>query len=296
MLIYDRAGQNHAGKEHAAIAFIHVPKNGGKSIRQGLDAQFALNLGCTAADLGITPARLADDLASGDGVQHPVLGQIKLEHLPLIFWQEHFARTFAAFRSCQSFILVRNPRDRFLSAVMQRLGEFKDMTALRADDPAVTQEALQMCDWLAGRGAFCDIEYAHFARQTDYADLAGVRQVSAIFPIERAYLAQAWVADKTGKSVAVKHDHARREPKAWAKSFQPAVRFVGRYLIPPPIKRAVYPWWRQSAVFDDAAKRYKTIPLDTQVERFVAEYYAADVALYNEAHAAPGQPALTQAI
>ena len=175
MLLYDSVG----------LAFIHVPKNGGKSIRRGLDANFALNLAPTASDLDMSVEALRRDYASGDGVTHPVLGPVKLEHLPLKFWQEHFALTFAAFIKCQSFILVRDPRDRFLSAVMQRLGEFKGLTALRADDPEVTREALRVCDWLEGREAFCEMEYIHFTRQNDYADLGGKRQVSAVFPIEQ---------------------------------------------------------------------------------------------------------------
>ena len=273
MLLYDKAG----------LAFIHVPKNGGKSIRAALDAACPINLAPTAADLGITVEQLVADYESGRGVTHPVLGQVKIEHLPLVFWEEHFPRTFAAFIPLKSFVMLRDPRDRFFSAVLQRLGEYQDLKNLRADDPLVTAEALRVCEWLGAREAFCDIDHIHFTRQADYVTLRGERRVSAIFPIDATAAAAEWVGRETGLTIEVTHEHARREPKRWSKAIQPAARFAGRHLIPGPIKRAIYPLWRGSGVFDDASKRYKAIELDSEVERFVSEYYAPDAALYREA-------------
>ena len=278
MLLYDKAG----------LAFIHVPKNGGKSIRAALDAACPINLAPTAADLGITVEQLVADYESGRGVTHPVLGQVKIEHLPLVFWEEHFPRTFAAFTPLKSFVMLRDPRDRFFSAVLQRLGEYQDLKNLRADDPLVTAEALRVCEWLGAREAFCDIDHIHFTRQADYVTLRGERRVSAIFPIDATAAAAEWVGRETGLTIEVAHEHARREPKRWSKAIQPAARFAGRHLIPGPIKRAIYPLWRGSGVFDDASKRYKAIELDSEVERFVSEYYAPDAALYREARELAG--------
>ena len=278
MLLYDKAG----------LAFIHVPKNGGKSIRAALDAACPINLAPTAADLDMTVEQLLADYESGRGVTHPVLGQVKIEHLPLVFWEEHFPRTFAAFTPLKSFVMLRDPRDRFFSAVLQRLGEYQDLKNLRADDPLVTKEALRVCEWLGTREAFCDIDHIHFTRQADYVSLHGERRVSAIFPIDATTAAAEWVRRQTGLTIEVAHEHARREPKRWSKAIQPAARFAGRHLIPGPIKRAIYPLWRGSGVFDDASKRYKAIELDSEVERFVSEYYAPDAALYREAQELAG--------
>ena len=273
MLLYDKAG----------LAFIHVPKNGGKSIRGALDAACPINLVPTAADLGMPVEQLVAEYESGQGVRHPVLGQVKIEHLPLAFWEEHFPRTFAAFAPLKSFVMLRDPRDRFFSAVLQRLGEYKDLKNLRADDPQVTEEALRVCEWLGAHESFCDIDHIHFTRQADYVRLRGERKISAIFPIHATAAAARWVQRETGLAIEVAHEHARREPKRWAKSLQPVARFVGRRLIPRPVKRAIYPLWRGSGVFDDASKRYQTIRLDSEVEQFVSKYYFEDAKLYREA-------------
>lgn len=267
--------------EQANLAFIHAPKNAGKSIRNAFARSTGLSYSFLARDLGVSEARAAQMM---DEEVHVVgLGPVKPAHLPLAVIEARFPATWATIRAAKSFILVRHPRDRFFSALMQRLGEFGDIGAIRADDPLVRREAADVCDWLDGRGTFCDVEYIHFSRQSDYADLCGERVVSAVFPMDRIDLAAGWIAAETGLRIDVTHDHARREPRIWAGAIRPAARFIGRRVLPPAVRKAVYPLWMNSGVFTDAAGRYAAIDLGAQVERFVADYYACDARLYEEA-------------
>lgn len=275
--------------EQANLAFIHVPKNAGKSIRNALAKGTALSYSFLARDLGISEARAARVM---DEEVHVVgLGPVKPAHLPLAVIEARFPATWATIRSAKSFILVRPPRDRFFSALMQRLGEFGDIGAIRADDPLVRREAADVCDWLDQRGPFCDVEYIHFSRQRDYADLHGERVVSAVFPVDRIDLAARWIDARTGLRIDVTHDHARREPRTWAGAFQPAARFIGRRLMPQAMKKVIYPLWMNSGIFTDAAGRYASIDLGDGVERFIADYYACDARLYEEAAGAAVQSA-----
>lgn len=275
--------------EQANLAFIHVPKNAGKSIRNALARSASLSWSFLASDLGVSEARAAQLM--DEEAEVPVLGTVKPAHLPLCAIEAHLPATWTTIRSARSFILVRPPRDRFFSALMQRLGEFADVRAIRADDPLVRREAACVCDWLDGRGAFSEVEYIHFSRQTDYADLRGERVVSAIFPLDRIDLAARWIEAETGVRLDVAHDHARREPRRWAGAIQPAARFIGRRVMPRAVKKALYPFWMNSGIFSDAASRYRSIDLGEDVERFIADYYAGDARLYDEAvrrtHAPP---------
>lgn len=267
--------------EQANLVFIHVPKNAGKSIRNAFARDAGLSYSYLASDLGVSEARAAR-LMDGE-TDVPGLGTVKPAHLPLPVIEAHFPATWATIRSARSFILVRPPRDRFFSALMQRLGEFADVRAIRADDPLVRREAAIVCNWLDRRGAFCDVEYVHFSRQTDYADLRGDRVVSAIFPLDRIDLAARWIEGETGLRLDIAHDHARREPRRWAGVIQPAARFIGRRMMPRAVKKALYPLWMNSGVFSDAASRYQSIDLGADIERFIADYYAGDARLYEEA-------------
>ncbi len=261
------------------IAFVHIPKNGGKSIRAALDRSGHWDLSATARDLAMDEAELHTSFEGGQGYAHPLLGRTKLEHLPLQFWREHFAQTWAAFQTMPSFAVLRDPRDRFFSAILQRLGEYQGQRSLRADDPLVTSEAARVAQWLESRGPFSDIEYIHFTRQSDYVELDGKPCTTALFAIDDTASLGDWLNQTAGVSLEVPHDHARREPKLWSRPIQPVARLVGR-LLPGAVKRAIYPLWRGSGAFANAAGRYKEIGLDDDVEKFVTEYYARDFALF----------------
>ncbi|KPH60318.1 hypothetical protein ACLIMP_07010 [Novosphingobium aerophilum] len=266
----------------ARLAFIHIPKNAGQSVRNALAQCDALCFAAMATDLGVNEPE-AERLMEAGVTGMPGLGRVQPEHVPLAFLERHFPATWSTLVGSRSFILARPPRDRFFSALLQRLREHRGMTALRADDPILKEEARHVCDWLDARGHFCDMEYIHFSRQCDYAELGGERIVTKIFPIDRIDAAALWVKTETGLTIDIPHDHARHEPRKWAGPIQPAARFVGRKLLPPSLKQAIYPFWMKSGAFAKAANRYGSITLGDEVERFIAEYYARDETLYREA-------------
>lgn len=267
--------------EQANLVFIHVPKNAGKSMRNALARSPGISHAFLASDLGVDEARA--EAAMDEEVDVPGLGAVKPAHLPLAIAEARFPATWATIRGGRSFILVRSPRERFFSALMQRLGEFGDAGVIRADDPVVRREARRVCQWLDGRGPFADAGYIHFSRQVDYADLRGERAVSAVFPVERIDLAARWIEEETGLRLDVTHDHARREPRKWAGAIQPAARFIARHAMPRAMKKAIYPLWMNSGVFSDAADRYASLDLGADVERFIADFYACDARLHDEA-------------
>lgn len=267
--------------DSANLSFIHIPKNAGQSVRRAMAECGTLSFAAMAADLKVSEEHAAKLMEAG--VDIAGLGTVQPEHVPLAFLESNFPASWDVLRGAKSFLLARPPRDRFFSALLQRMREYHGFGAIRADDPAVVEEALRICDWLNGRESFCDMQFIHFSRQADYADLRGERIIGAVFPIDRTDLAARWVERETGLSLDITHDHARREPVKWASSIQPAARFIGRKLLPLPIKRAIYPFWMNSGAFANAAGRYHDIDLGSDVEGFVEEYYACDAALYAEA-------------
>lgn len=266
----------------ANLAFIHIPKNAGQSVRNAMMSAGRLSFEPIARDLEVSEDR-AEHLMEAGLELWAGSGKVQPEHVPLSFLRAHFPHTWDTLCQARSFVMVRPPRDRFFSALLQRLREHRGMAALRADDAVVAQEARFICDWLGRRDAFCDMEFIHFSRQTDYVDLDGARIVNAIFPVDRMDAVANWVAAGTGIALNVTHDHARREPRRWAGPLQPAARFVGRKLLPQSLKKAIYPLWMNSAAFSNASSRYQTIRLDDEVEAFIADYYARDTALHEEA-------------
>jgi hypothetical protein len=265
------------------LFFVHIPKNAGMSVRRALSVPGEDGWEPMATDLGLDEAEAARITERGNGFDHPVLGRIHPAHLPLPLIEAEMPRTWAALSGARSFGLTRPPRARFISALLQRLKEFKDAGAIRADDPQVAEEAARVCEWLDGRGPFTDIEYIHFARQTDYADSGGRRVLTQLFPVTATDALSRWIAAEAGLEIEITEYHSRRQPKRWAKAIQPVARFAARNMMPEGVRRALHPLWTGSRLFDNAAKGYGVVAFDDDVERFVDEHYAVDATLHAEA-------------
>ncbi|MES2666263.1 MAG: hypothetical protein V4712_09195 [Pseudomonadota bacterium] len=263
------------------VAFVHIPKNAGQSVRNALRAVTPLSYAPLATDLGVTEAEAED--AVERGFPHETLGEIHPAHLTLHLLSGHFPASWAALTTAHSFAMTRAPRARFVSALMQRMKEFGKAGDLRADDPALRSEAAQVCDWLAGRDHFSDLPYIHFTRQTAFTDLNGSRIVSAVFPVDRMDALSHWLTATAGLTIEVTHDHARRQPKPMARLLTPVVRLASRTLLPRPVRRVLHPLWTGSRLFDTAAKGYAKLDFGPEVETFITQYYAADTALHDEA-------------
>jgi len=265
------------------LAFIHIPKNAGISIRTAMEQAANLSHEPLAKDLDVSLEE-AERLSQA-GVEWPGHGRIQPVHMPLYFMEQYFPHSWAALKGAQSFAMIRDPRSRFFSALLQHLNEYRGSGSIRADDPLLLDEAKRVCDWLADRTIFCEMEYIHFSRQIDYVEKDAERVVSAIFPLDRVDAAEQWIAENTGLQLSVEQGHTRREPTRLGAKVRPAARFVANNLMPHAVKRLVHPLWVKSGLFGDASKRYTEIELSDDVERFVADFYAPDVALYAEATA-----------
>lgn len=269
--------------ENINLAFVQIPKNGSRAIKRTLTKNFGVNYRPMAEDIGWTVEQFIQAYDSRIEIRHPLIDSSNFDHLTLPFWKEYFPRTWQAFVGAQSFALVRDPRDRFFSALFQRLGQYSGKRAIRADDPIVREEALRVCDWLDGRGSFIEKEYIHFTRQIDYIELDGEQVVNVVFPLDRSDVVARWLRDQTDQQVPVSPAHARREPKKWAQPMMPTARFIGRKFLPSALRKFAYPFWRNSGIFDDAAKRYASVDLGVDAEAFIGAFYAADAAIFAKA-------------
>lgn len=261
--------------------FVHIPKNGGQSVRNAMQRTGKLSFAPLAKDLGVDEA-VAEQTAE-QGFTHPSLGSIHPAHLPLWAMRDAFPESWKVFESCTTLALTRDPRSRFMSALMQRLKEFSSAGAIRADDTIVTEESKRVCDWLSGQSRHADLEYVHFIRQVDFTDLDGVRRLDGVFPVSETEKAAEWLRETSGLDLEIQHDHARREPKKWARGIQPIARFAANSLMPHSVKRALHPIWTKSGVFRNAAAGYSSVDLGSDVEDFVKAYYAEDFNLHEEA-------------
>jgi hypothetical protein len=241
------------------MAFIHIPKCAGTSVRKQLDPI---------------------DTTGGvfyPMIDHPVLGRIHGSHIPLAFLRDHYPAEFAKLERYRSFALIREPLGRFASAAFQRLKGHHRVVPGEITPAMALREAHEVMEWLDGRGPFCDAPYIHFARQSDYVRVDGQQIVRNLFAMgDMAGFAAAIEA-----ACGVHLDPERRENTNFASS-NPLTRHVRRAL--RPLYRRLTPWeFRQKLLLKvKEANPGRDEPLyaafrnDAKVRAFVDRYYADD--------------------
>lgn len=268
--------------------FVHIPKCAGSSVSRSLGADAIFPQEAVDADM----ARVDHHAVPGaplHRIAHGELGNIHLAHIPLYYLRRHFPSTWALFETAESFVVMRDPRERFLSAVMQRLREFHGLSSSDLTPAVVRREAAAIVEWLSGRERFCDLEYIHFTRQTDFIQEDGAQRVSRIFTVERIGQMGDWLAER----FAVERPQEVRanptvRPAGWFQPVAPLVMSAYKRTVPWALRERLTPLWRQSGLLK-SVDSYASMRLDPGTERFVEERYGADAALHREALANAAQ-------
>jgi hypothetical protein len=225
------------------------------------------------------------------------LGKINGNHVPLQWLARYFPDDLAALRSVTSYTVTREPLDRFVSSVAQRLradgaepGDMKPADLLAAGQRIAS-------DLAASGEGLPAIKYTIFMRQTEYVHLDGEKVVDRVYPMESLAALFAEMEARHGLSLI--------RDKVW----NPTVT----YRLPGssgPLKRMkdvakkVLPMKSYVALREAGVKAFTTrgVPKLTEalagspeIREFVAAYYAGDARLHADALASvppPSRPAV----
>jgi hypothetical protein len=251
------------------LVFVHIPKCGGTSIRAALSAFDSLQ--GEFAKKGV----------------HPILGPIFFGHLPLAFVERHYPSQWEKLLTYESLAVARDPFERFSSATIQRLKEFRGEIDLKITTSMALNEAHKTIQWLSRRGTFCDMEYIHFSRQIDYVELEGRRMVTNIFAIEHLAALATVLETRYGLHL----DPERRENATFASDN----RLLARLRVAKPVYKRLTSWTFRERMLvlmrrlrlHTPTSLYEAFRRDSQIRDFVEDYYADDFALHRAARAEP---------
>ncbi|MEL7347629.1 MAG: sulfotransferase family 2 domain-containing protein [Pseudomonadota bacterium] len=255
------------------FGFVHIPKCAGSTIRHQL--------------------RERDDLKGRfyRNIAHPTLGRINGNHLTLAVLRQEYPDAFAALQAVESYTIVRDPTERFVSAVAQAVrDEGGEAGALSARQIAVLAHRL-IGELERAEGVLTGVHIL-FERQIEYVMLDGSSIVDHVFPMERL--------DALFEAMATRHDlHLNRET-VWNPTVTyrfPALtktlkRMKDRAKKTLPV--AGYTRLRDAAlpIFTTRGvpKLNQTLLEDDRIQAFIAERYAEDAALHRTALAALAAP------
>jgi hypothetical protein len=266
------------------MLFIHIPKCAGTSIRKSLSAITAFPVEAFMND-GIA-IHDAEKLVQDASYDHPDLGRIKLDHLPLKSLRDYFPHVWSLLCGAHSFAVVRNPRDRFISGLRQRLREFKGLGQADVTTDELRREAQDVSAALEERDYFCDAEYIHLAKQADFTNLSGKRIVDKVFSMTALEEMRAWIASQCGTGVASFDNNYNQSLRLRGVLAHAAktVKPIYKNAVPAQRRSKIRAWINSSPLVRPAAQNYGAINLGDDVEKFILQYYAEDWSLYEELH------------
>lgn len=266
--------------ESHSLFFVHIPKCGGLSIYNGLEHIAAFPWAAFADDLGKPEADIRE-IVTPFGFEHDSLGPMHQAHIPAQVLKDHFPACWAKLAGAkQSFAILRDPRDRFFSALNQHLREFEKMGASQITESVLQESAKGMCDWLNDHEVIYDLQHIHFARQNEFISADGQQLVGRLFAIENIRDVETWLGSDYQVAPFLQNSRNQsKKPKGKARHLVPLAR-SGAKLLPRSVRRLVHPLWINSKLFEKAASAYSQMDLGTDVERFIEQRYKEDSALH----------------
>lgn len=166
------------------IAFIHVPKCAGSTIRHQLLAMSN-----------------QEDVFKGPAVL-PELGKVHLPHLTLAQVQVAYPEVLQKIATYDSFAVIRDPMQRFTSALSQRLKQHKHVDIYTLDADGLRQEMNAVFEVLAESKGALPSEFVHFTRQSDFVELDGKQIVKNLFAIEDVAKLVSVIGERYGVKAA----------------------------------------------------------------------------------------------
>jgi len=249
--------------------FVHIPKCAGTSIKRRLK------------HIDTTGGRF---FPIGD---HPELGTIHLAHVTLADLETYFPESFAKLQDYRSLAIVRDPMDRFFSAIFQRLREFggQGQSAITAE--MIEDEARKIIRYLERAPVRLDLKHVHFNRQSDFVELHGRRMVQELFAVEQLAEVGRFVQVATGIDIGEERRNRTTEMSFGVlKPLQRMLRGPYSRLFSAEFRADVREKMTRAGFYKDIPKQ-QFVRSGSAVTQFVRDYYQRDFALYEECLSAP---------
>jgi hypothetical protein len=186
----------------------------------------------------------------------------------------------------ETFAITRDPFERFASSVSQRLLMYSSRP-LRNRSLQEVSEAIDECiDYLEQHGSSphpLPPEYIHFQRQIDYIELDDTRVANRLYTVDRVAALLEDVSKLIGRDVVIAGGPPNRSlvfrnrlVGSMIESSRPITNLVGAVL-PIGVKRIA-----RNLVYVPRDHRFRGVFAGKHVQQFVREYYAEDIALFQE--------------
>lgn len=251
------------------FGFVHIPKCAGSSVRHQL--------------------RHLDDLEGRfyQTLTLPDLRRINANHVPLSILQSHFPDVLAQLEAVTSYAIVREPHDRFRSAVAQYLrAHIGEPSALSQAEitGAVSGIIKGILDDPDGQ----DIRNTVFFKQVDFVYLNGVRVIEHVHAMDQIDTFFDRLAEQHNLTLECDQVWNPTVTYRWSGSTDFLIRSkdIARKTLPTQSYAKLRDWGIRLLTKKGSPQLEAALSTLAEVRSFVEDYYVADLALYRAAQGA----------
>ena len=246
------------------FVFVHIPKCAGTSVRTQL----------LKSDPGA--------IELGKPGTHPELGRIDYGHIPLDQLRQHFPDHYRNLIDYTSFAVVRDPLERFGSALRQVLWQYEERPMTLIPPEELRAKTLAMLDRIAAEIDAPTAPFIFFARQDRFIFDEGRQIVDHLIPLELVSAFIAYMAKRTGTFMDTGMRANQNVDLRYKRLGGLAYRVNGflRARLPLGLHTSI----RRAALMllaskQDAASASGVLEMP-EVRAFVDEHYSRDKAIY----------------
>jgi hypothetical protein len=250
------------------FAFLHIPKNGGTSVRQALAPY---------------------DSSGGEfhGLRTvPGQGKLDMAHLAPQTIRDHFPAEYEKLARYWTFAVVRDPNERFVSSLYYRLMQVRrrsraEISTMRPS--RMLHEAELAIELVSVQGDQYEPAVVHFAPQSTYVALGTQRLVDELIPLDCLSRAlPAIMAARFNLHLQIDRHNVATRPSAGLRG-----RFLDQmaaHLRRTPLRRSMA---QLSFRYHQPGNPLAAVVLGhPPVADFIARHYRADFELYSDARRA----------
>lgn len=248
------------------FVFIHVPKCAGTSVRNAV---------LSFHDADSRFLKLVE--------RHPELGEIDYRHLPLSLLRDLDPEAFGKLKEYESYALLRDPYQRFQSAMSQRAKMYLGKEFAQLSDDEIRAETEKVVAYLRSDPAVISPEYVHFSRQSDFVGINGERLVRNLYPVEHLDLFVQALTRQIGlASLEIGHANKTtvfRHPQL--KRVMYGGSALARRVLPSPVHEALRVSARRVLMKSGGTQPHPVLS-EPVFQDFIRDYYAEDIALHRD--------------
>jgi hypothetical protein len=243
------------------LAFMHIPKCAGSTVRNAL-APF-------------------NSYRFDEYFDYPDGGRQLFDHLPLADVRTYLPEVYEKIADYESYAILREPHERFASALAQYLRSFHKMKLSRQSDALFRQRALEVLARLAIPQERRALEMMFFQKQAAFVTIDGRQIVRNLYGFDELHRLSSDLRLRHGIVVDLseRRNQARLEDSAPVR----ALKNLGR-----PLYRRILSEERtgrmrlalRTVTGNSPLRLYRQIFDDDEIRAFVDDFYAEDRALY----------------